>query len=673
MPFKTWIAAASLTLATSVALAQSDVPHREKPAFPGIDLPERARGERAVQLLGARLSELAAYYGMTAGELARILREDRRAVIDRTGRFLFEDELDAPLESPGVGTSDSLTLSGALAPLDQTFVLHSRPGAKRTIYLDFNGATLSGTAWNTAQQPTIFAEPFDLDGVPGTFSTTELQRIQYIWQRVAEDYAPFDVDVTTEAPSADRLTRSSTSDDIYGTTVLITRRTFYNCSCGGVAYVGIFDNVGDSYKPALVFYDMLGSGNEKYVAEAISHEAGHNMGLSHDGTPSTGYYQGHGSGVTGWAPIMGVGYYQPLVQWSKGEYANANQTQDEYVVMQSNGLPLRTDDHGGMSGAATALAGTSAGGITSFVASGVVERPTDVDFFSFVADAGTISFSVAPASRSPNLDALIELRNSSGVLLASSNPADALDGSVTYNAAAGGTFYVAVKGTGKGDALTTGYTSYGSLGEYKLSGSATQISGTPPVAVLSASQTSGTAPITINFSSSGSSDPDGSIAGYEWNFGDGAPVATTANNSHTYATPGVYTVTLKVIDNSGLSAAQSTTITVQQPVVAAKVHVDGITVRVVTQKGGQANAEALVTVRDDGGNLIPGAGVTGTWSGLTSGTASAVTNSAGTAVVKSARTKASSGIFTFTVTGITLSGYTYDTAANEIVSASATR
>ena len=102
--------------------------------------------------------------------------------------------------------------------------------------------------------------------------------------------------------------------------MLITRRTFYNCSCGGVAYVGIFDNVGDTYKPALVFFDMLGSGNEKYVAEAISHEAGHNMGLNHDGAAGTGYYQGHGSGATGWAPIMGVGYYQPLVQWSKGEY-----------------------------------------------------------------------------------------------------------------------------------------------------------------------------------------------------------------------------------------------------------------------------------------------------------------------------------------------------------------
>ena len=145
MPFKTWIAVASLSLAATAALAQSDVPHREKPAFPRIELPERARGERAVQLLGGRLPEVAAHYGMSPAEFARILRTDRRALLDRSGRFLFEDELDAPLESPGVGTPGSLTLSGQLAPLDQTFLLHSRPGAKRTIYLDFNGATLTGT------------------------------------------------------------------------------------------------------------------------------------------------------------------------------------------------------------------------------------------------------------------------------------------------------------------------------------------------------------------------------------------------------------------------------------------------------------------------------------------------------------------------------------------------
>ena len=106
--------------------------------------------------------------------------------------------------------------------------------------------------------------PFDLDGIPYSLSAAELERIQYIWQRVAEDYAPFDVDVTTEVPAADLITRSGTGDDVYGTTVLITHRSgVYSCSCGGVAYIGVFDNVGDFYKPALVFYDALGNVKKK--------------------------------------------------------------------------------------------------------------------------------------------------------------------------------------------------------------------------------------------------------------------------------------------------------------------------------------------------------------------------------------------------------------------------
>jgi PKD repeat protein len=658
MPLKSWIAAASLSLITTGALAQADTPHRQKPAFPQIELPERARGERAVQLLGARLGEVAAFYGMTPAEFARTLREDRRALIDRSGRFLFEDELDAPLESPGVGTPDSLTLSGALAALDQTFLLHSRPGAKRTIYLNFKGATLSGTAWNTAQQTTIFAEPFDTDGVPSTFSTAELQRIQYIWQRVAEDYAPFDVDVTTEAPTADRLTRSGSGDDVFGTTVLITKRTFYNCNCGGVAYVGVFDDTSEYYKPALVFYNMLGAGNEKYVAEAISHEAGHNMGLSHDGATGTGYYQGHGSGATGWAPIMGVGYYQPLVQWSKGEYSGANQTQDDYVVMQSNGLPVRTDDHGNSTASATALAATASGGMLDLVGSGVIERPTDVDYFSFMAGAGTLTLSMAPAARSPNLDAVIELRDGSGALLASANPVDALPASVTFNAVAGGTYYVAVRGTGKGDPLGTGYTNYGSLGEYKVTGTVPLLSGQPPVAAVSATPTAGTAPLSVNFSSAGSNDPDGTIVAYEWNFGDGSPVVSAPSASHTYTSAGNFTATLRVTDNSGLTSAQSTTISVQQPVVTVSMSVTNIAMSLRTFKNGQADALASVTVKDSNGNLVPGAAVTGLWSGLTTGTSSVVTGSNGTADFRSARTR-SSGTFTFTVTGVTLSGYAY--------------
>ena len=88
---------------------------------------------------------------------------------------------------------------------------------------------------------------------------------------------------------------------------------------------------GSSHQPAWVFPQSL-SNNPKNIAEAVSHEVGHNFSLQHDGVTSTSfqsvancatvtaYYCGHAM----WAPIMGVGYYKPVVQWSKGEYAGAN-------------------------------------------------------------------------------------------------------------------------------------------------------------------------------------------------------------------------------------------------------------------------------------------------------------------------------------------------------------
>jgi len=59
------------------------------------------------------------------------------------------------------------------------------------------------------------------------------------------------------------------------------------------------------------------------------------------------------------------------------------------------------------------------------------------------------------------------------------------------------------------------------------------------------------------FDASGSSDPDGSVVTYEWDFGDGQELITpTATAAHTYAAPGEYTVTLTVSDNESCSTVQ---------------------------------------------------------------------------------------------------------------------
>lgn len=71
-----------------------------------------------------------------------------------------------------------------------------------------------------------------------------------------------------------------------------------------------------------------------------------------------------------------------------------------------------------------------------------------------------------------------------------------------------------------------------------------------PVAVIGADRFEGPAALTINFNSRKSYDPDGSVIGWRWNFGDGKR-ASTENAAHTYLDPGSYIVTLQVRDNNG--------------------------------------------------------------------------------------------------------------------------
>ncbi|MDW7774282.1 MAG: PKD domain-containing protein [Desulfobulbaceae bacterium] len=83
-----------------------------------------------------------------------------------------------------------------------------------------------------------------------------------------------------------------------------------------------------------------------------------------------------------------------------------------------------------------------------------------------------------------------------------------------------------------------------------------------PEAVIASSTTQGAAPLTVEFDGSGSSDPDGEITGYAWNFGDGTS-GTGPVVSHLYTEPALYTVTLQVIDNAGAATQASFTLNVQ--------------------------------------------------------------------------------------------------------------
>ena len=101
----------------------------------------------------------------------------------------------------------------------------------------------------------------------------------------------------------------------------------------------------------------------------------------------------------------------------------------------------------------------------------------------------------------------------------------------------------------------------------------------PPVADLDASATTVTTADTVDFDASDSSDVDGTIESYEWDFdGDGTTDATGATVSHSYAETGLYEATITVVDDAGGTDTATVQITVESPLYCGEaengVHVD---------------------------------------------------------------------------------------------------
>ena len=149
----------------------------------------------------------------------------------------------------------------------------------------------------------------------------------------------------------------------------------------------------------------------------------------------------------------------------------------------------------------------------------------------------------------------------------------------------------------------------------------------PPVAAASASPTQGPTPLTVNFSSAGSSDPEGKPLTYSWNFGDGT-TSTQANPSHTYTVAGPYQARLTVSD--GVNSTLSTPIAISagnRPVVTISSPTDGAIFRagdVITFSGTATDAEdgtlpaSAYTWNIDflhEGHVHPGTPITGVTSG----------------------------------------------------------
>ena len=130
----------------------------------------------------------------------------------------------------------------------------------------------------------------------------------------------------------------------------------------------------------------------------------------------------------------------------------------------------------------------------------------------------------------------------------------------------------------------------------------------PPVAVAKATPSSGVAPLSVQLDGSSSSDPDGTIASYAWNWNGGS--ATGVKPTATFAT-GSYAVTLTVTDNKGAKATNVVTVTATAPpTTSSSLWLEAECATVGSQwttvnDGTAANGKYVVVLSGNSGNVPP--------------------------------------------------------------------
>jgi hypothetical protein len=336
----------------------------------------------------------------------------------------------------------------------QTSVLSSLPGAQAVLFLDFDGHTVDGTSWN-------YDGPIYCGG--SGLSNTQITEV---FNRVSEDYRPFDINVTTDSVKYQQAPYNKRMR-----VVITVTSDWYGAPAGGVSFIGSF--IWGDESPCFVFSQLLNY-NVKFIAEACSHEAGHTLGLYHQSSYDNNcvklseYNYGTGSGEIGWAPLMGIGYYQNFTLWNNGAnpYGCTNYQNDLAVITSQNGFGFRTDDYAETFALAQPVTITA----NLFTVAGIVEKNSDRDMFKFtLAGPGRFQVNAAPfnansGNAGANLDIQLTLYNSAQAVIGTYNPGTLLNSAVDTNLSAG-VYYLRTEGRGNMFAPD-----YASLGQYTLQG-----------------------------------------------------------------------------------------------------------------------------------------------------------------------------------------------------------
>lgn len=134
----------------------------------------------------------------------------------------------------------------------------------------------------------------------------------------------------------------------------------------------------------------------------------------------------------------------------------------------------------------------------------------------------------------------------------------------------------------------------------------------PPNADFTFTPPSGTAPLSVAFDGSISNDPDGSVAAYSWNFGDGSPGASGPSVNHTFTATGILSVALTITDNLGLQHTITKNITVlnQFGTFTCQMRLNCEQLPTCTQSVGRFrvpsyNSNYTLTLRDGANSIVP--------------------------------------------------------------------
>lgn len=326
--------------------------------------------------------------------------------------------------------------------------LESNPGATYTLYLDFDGHQES-----IAGLPLVSTYAFDRDNDRSFFSASEIAFIEDAWATMAEDYAPFDINVTTVS-SGDFATEQRVVFGGRWEENPLTNSLAHEQPASGVSP----HTFGNPLLPntCWVFTKTifgLGLNSGIPIGNTGSHEAGHAFGLEHksdvkvDGT-QVNEYSGGGSD---WTPIMGGNLSWDRLIWTKELMTHPTELNTEIVgdndiEVLEDVLGLRADDHGNHHWNGSEVRSLSGVG-DLIVEHGIIESRFDADTFVFESqEFGSVNVELLVDGVSANLDSILVLGDAdTGETLKTSDASSSLGGSVSANVVAGDRYYVQVK------------------------------------------------------------------------------------------------------------------------------------------------------------------------------------------------------------------------------------